>query len=298
MGDVNFSTDNPKDRSSQNSDIAKAPALCFPGYKKKPMPVNCKFFISCAITISLTLSASLRAQKTAPSVSAVTVPFVGCKSDGQVGPEEAPVGNNKIVSISADSAQQLAYYRDKFGFGVLGPRGWHCFGAYGSDGDFLYVSPQPVSRADLFSMDWKGFTGPAIQMTNEYGGTSGRFGVAAIIARVFPSYKEFVHQVMNEDIEAGINPPDTYVFGPYPTDKLMYRGKNVVEYITPPNTEGLGTHSRLMKNSAPIRGAAILVGQTPDLLQLSMRLPKGQRDLAHVIIQQTERDAPHFSNSE
>lgn len=259
--------------------------------------------IGCTITLGVALSAPsvLHAQSatvSTPNKKPITVPFVGCKSDGQVGPEDAPTGKRKIVVISADAAQQLAYYKDKFGFGVLGPRGWNCFGAYGSDGDSLYISPLPIDKANLFSINWSGFPGQVIQMTYEYGGTSGRFGVAAIIARVFPAHKDFVQQVMNEDIEAGINPPNQYASGPYRTDKLTYKGKNIVEYITPGNTEGLGTHSRLQKNADPISGVAILVGEAPDLLQLSMRLPKKQRDLGPIIIRQVERDAERLSNSE
>lgn len=255
-----------------------------------------KLRIGHAITLGFAICAPsfLFAQNPTTPVShkpPIKVPFVGCKSDGQVGPEDAPAGKEKIVTLPADIAQQLAYFKDKFGFGVLGPRGWHCFGAYGSDGDSLYISPLPINRAYLFSMNWSGFTGPVIQMTDEDGGTSGRFGVAAIIARVFPAYKSFVQQVMNEDTEAGINPPNRYASGPYPTDKLTYRGKNIVEYITPGSTEGLGTHSRLQKNADPISGVAILVGEMPDLLQLSMRLPKEQRGLDRVIIRQVENDA-------
>lgn len=264
---------------------------------------RCQLIIHFTIAFAIAICAPslLPAQNTAhpvPHKQPTTVPFVGCKSDGQVGPQDAPTGKDQIVTLSADAAQRLAYYKDKLGFGVLGPRGWHCFGAYGSNGDFLYISPLPINRANLFSMNWSGFTGPVIQMTDEDGGTSGRFGVAAIIARVFPAYKNFVQQVMNEDIEAGINPPNRYASGPYPTDKLTYRGKNVVEYVTPGNTEGLGTHSRLQKNADPIIGVAILVGEAPDLLQLSIRLPKEQRDLVPLIIQQLERDAAHVSQSE
>lgn len=262
-----------------------------------------KLLASCVILVVLVISAPrvLRAQSVTPltpSVKAAAIPFIGCKSDGQMGPQSAPTGKSQVLAVSASTAQQLAYYKDKFGFGVFGPRGWHCFGAYGSDGDFLYVSPLPINRADLLSMQWSGFTGPVIQMTNEYGGTSGRFGVAAIIARVFPAYKGFVKDVMNEDIEAGINPPNSYASGPYPKDKLTYRGKSIVEYVTAENADGLGTHSRLQKNAIPISGVAILVGPTPDLLLLSMRLPKEQRYLGSVIIQQVERDAASLASSE
>jgi len=66
----------------------------------------------------------------------------------------------------------------------------------------------------------------------------------------------------------------------------------VVEYKTPAQTDGLGTYnSTLKKNNNAIDGAAILVGPTPDLLLLSVRLPPELNGLASVIIRQIERDA-------
>ncbi len=49
--------------------------------------------------------------------------------------------------------------------------------------------------------------------------------------------------------------------GPYPKDLLKYRGDRLIEYETPANMEGLGTHSGLRKNGTAIRGAAILTGE-------------------------------------
>jgi hypothetical protein len=217
----------------------------------------------------------------------VRVPFVGCKSDGQVGPVEAPQRQNKIVAITVESAQRLAYYKSEYGFGVLAPRGWYCFGTYGSNGSTLYVSPEPINPVDLFSTTWKGFTGPVIQISDEIGDTSGRFGVAKTIARVFPAYKAFVKSVIAE----GIEPASSFPFGPYPNDKLTYRSKEIVEFQTPANIEGLGTDPWLQKNGDPIIGVAILMGQEHDLLQLSVRLPPKLTDLTSTIIQQVERDA-------
>src|SRR5215471_420993 len=94
---------------------------------------------------------------------------------------------------------------------------------------------------------------------NAVGETSGRFEVAAIVARVFPAYSWFVKAVIDE----GILPASDFPFGPFPNDKLTYRGKTIVEFQTPANTEGLGTASRLLKNNAPIDGAVMLIGQTP-----------------------------------
>ena len=226
-----------------------------------------------------------RSRKTRALVS-----FVGCESDGQVGPLKAPFGRSRRMAIPAGAAQRLAYYKAEEGFGVLAPKGWHCFGTYGSSGSNLYVSPDPIHAADLFSTNWKGFRGPVIQVSTVNGGTSGRFGVAATIARVFPAHKAFVKKVVAE----GIEPASSFPSGPYAADTLRYRGKNIVEFQTPADAEGLGTQSYLLKNDNPICGVAILFGEEPSLLQLSMRLPAESSDLAQLIIMQTEQEAERF----
>jgi hypothetical protein len=218
----------------------------------------------------------------------IRVPFVGCRSDGQVGPLNAPIGKSKVVPIAAEAAQRLSYYKAEDGFGVLAPRGWYCFGTYGSNGANLYVSATPIHGDDvLFAKKWKGFTGPVVQLSFSDGDTSGRFSVARMIARVFPERGAFVHSV----VEEGIEPANAFPSGPYPKDKLTYRSNDLVEYETPPETDGLGMQSRLLKNSEPIRGAAMLVGETPDLAYLAVRLSPEMSDLAPNIVQQMERDA-------
>lgn len=222
-----------------------------------------------------------------PSLS--RVPFVGCKSAGQLGPLDAPTDKSKIVPLAAELAQKLAYYQAERGSGVLAPRGWYCFSTYGSSGNNLYVTPQPVDARTLFSDTWPGFSGPAIQLSLLYGGTSGRFEVAHVIARVFPAYKAFVRSVIKE----GFDISSSFVFGPYPQDKLIYKSKEIVEYRTPPNTEGLGTNSNLQRNGSPTSGVAILAGipSEPDLWLLSTRLPPNLVGLSTAITQQVERDA-------
>jgi hypothetical protein len=227
---------------------------------------------------------------TRSSNAAARVPFVGCESDGQGGAVKAPSGQSKTLAIPAEAAQRLAYYKAE-GIGVLAPRGWHCFGTYGSSGATLYVSPDPIKGADLFSTSWNGFAGPVIQISSMDGDTSGRFAVAKTIARVFPAHKAFVQAVIAE----GIEPASSFPFGPYAGDTLKYPTKDIVEFLTPAHTDGLGTASWLRKNDSPISGAAILFGKEPNLLQLSVRLPQQASDLTQFIIQQTEREAPHFN---
>jgi hypothetical protein len=106
-----------------------------------------------------------------PGGETAQVPFVGCASDGQLGPVKAPEGNAKSVVVSLGAARRLAYYEAEDGIGVLAPRGWHCFGAYGSNGATLYIAPDPISSSDLLSQDQKGFAGPAIQVSYMSGDT-------------------------------------------------------------------------------------------------------------------------------
>jgi hypothetical protein len=192
-----------------------------------------------------------------------------------------------LLPLTIEAAQRVAYYKAEQGIGVLAPRSWHCFGVYGSDGYALYVSPAEIVPANLLSSGWSDFDGPVIEIAGSNGDTSGRFTVARTIARVFPTHRDFVENVIAE----GIEPASAFPLGPYPDDKLSYRNKEMVEYETPANKDGLGTNSRLKKNDDPIRGVAILVGETPDLLLLSIRISPDPTNLTAAIVQQVERDS-------
>lgn len=222
-----------------------------------------------------------------PQSAGVTVPFVGCVSDGQAGQQAAPRGQSLPVAIPAAMAQRLAYYKAEYGPGALAPRGWNCFSSYGSDGSNLFVSPDPINASVLSSVDWKGFTGQVIEVSEMAGGTSGRFEVAKVIARVFPVYKTFAQNVIAE----GLEPASDFPFGHYPNDKLTYRGKNIVEFETPANSQGLGTDSRLQMNASPIDGVAIVAGADTDLVQLSARVPASDSDLIPAMVAQAESEA-------
>jgi hypothetical protein len=189
--------------------------------------------------------------------------------------------------MTPGEAAKLAYYKSEKGIGVLAPRGWHCFGTYGSGGDTLYVTPHPINHATIFSAGPGGSDGPGIEAAYRSGGASGRFAVAEVIARVFPAYRAFATELMRE-LE---NPSDSFTFGPYPNDNLLYKSRALVEYRTPAQTEGLGTYSWLTKSSIPIEGAAMLVGDEPELALLSVRLPTPLNGLTATIIRQFEREA-------
>jgi hypothetical protein len=156
------------------------------------MEKHCLFLASLAVASAFSGSPWSFSQATPAASTAMSqIPFVGCASDGQAGPQAAPTGSSKTLAISAAGAERLAWYKALYGPGVLAPRGWHCFSIYGSDGSNLFVSPDAIDSKTLLSVDWKGFAGQVIEISVSSGGTSGRFEVAKVIARVFPAYKAF-----------------------------------------------------------------------------------------------------------
>jgi hypothetical protein len=216
----------------------------------------------------------------APGLFAQTarVPFVGCAQDGQAGPVDAPKEIGKTVKAATSAAKRLAFYATADGFGALAPRGWYCFGIYGSSGGSLFISSRPIKIDDLFRRTE--MEGPVVELDATEGGGSGTADVAEVWARVFPQYWPIVKGLIkNGDL------PAEYAFGPYPDDKLLIQRARLVRFRTPPHSEGLGTRNRLKANDDPIDGVAILEGRNPDLLMLRVRLPRELRDLASVIIQ-------------
>jgi len=241
-----------------------------------------------SLTLVFIAMFSLSAFSHANAQASSSVSYVGCPSDGQLGSRRAPHRKAKSLTLSPEIANQLAYYQAEQGSGVLAPRGWHCFGVDGSNGSSLFVAPQKIDSKLVFRTNG-GFLWPVVQISDSFGGTSGRFEVASIISRVFVSHKAFVSTVIAEGFETATNFPS----GPYPKDKLIYRSKEVVEYETPPQVEGLGTRSRLQKNDRAITGVEILVGpdEELDLVSLSVRLPQSSEVLNRAIVQQTRREA-------
>jgi hypothetical protein len=213
------------------------------------------------------------------------IPFVGCPSDGQVGPLKPPHGAPKAVHASREAASHLAWYQAEQGSGVLAPRGWHCFSTYGSSGSSLFVAPQSLDSKFFFSSKDHSFFGPAIQLSQMIGDTSGRFSVAKSVARLFPAHRDFAESVRDEHL--GL---DTLPTGPSPTDKLHYLSKEAVEFITPPNHDGEGTHSFLTKSNLPITGVVMLTGEELSCTTLSIRLPPDLADLGPIITKQLEHN--------
>jgi hypothetical protein len=224
------------------------------------------------------LTAMIGAAVTSASSAAPTstVLFVGCPSDGQTGPEPAPKKPAKMPRVTGPEASKLAYYKSS-ALGVLAPRGWHCFGLYGSNGSTLIVTPEKHGE-DLFEPG-SDLKGPAIQLSVSAGDAAGRDEVAEVAARLFPSRKEYVEGVMAE----GLEPRSSFHFGPFPTDTIRRYGDDVVEFETPANKVGMGTRSWLVSNGDPIRGLAMMTSAN-DLVLLVVRVPKGQRGLATTIV--------------
>jgi hypothetical protein len=249
------------------------------------------FFVSTmgAVAALLCGCAPAYGQSTATrSVTGVSIPFVGCPSFGQVEVLEAPKGTSETVAIGAQDGKALAYYKSADGITVLAPRGWYCQGASGSGGAALFLGPKPVVHS---SSGWEGLGGAAIEVNDISGENSGRYEIAELVARVFPAYRSFARRVWDFD--------SALPSGPYPKDALVYRGKTVVDYRTPAQTEGLGNfHSWIGKNDLPIAGTAILlmepthhVGDVPHLLLLSVRFSPDLSRLVPTIVRYVEREA-------
>jgi hypothetical protein len=223
----------------------------------------------------------------------ISVPYIGCSGDGQTGPYAAANGKPKHVNLQPAMADQLAWYEyngDAGHFGTLGPRGWNCFATIGSNGWTLYIAPEPLDSAKLLEhKNWKGFTGPAIQLSGSDGGKSGRLEVAQVVARVFPAHRDYARKIIKE----GFGPASEYPFGPFPSDHLTYKSKELVEFTTPARQRGLGTMSWLLPSDQPIIGFALLsIGSNVDteLLHLSIRLPLSLSPVGATLIQQAEAD--------
>ena len=243
--------------------------------------------LSFVLLALIAVSCSLIKSQQTPAIS--IVPLVGCIRQTMTDPAPLPMpkGQDKAIQMDEKSARRLAYYAAGSS-GVLAPRGWHCFETRGSNGFILFVTPQLINSLP------SNVTGSAIQVSYSDEGTSGRFEAAKIIARVFPTRRAFVRQVIKE----GLEPATDFPSGPYLTDQMIYRRDLVVEYRTPPHTDGLGTEGRLRKNYAPISGV-IIENPMGDgyLLHTAIRLPPDADYLAPAIIQQFELDNQQASNS-
>ena len=225
--------------------------------------------------------ASSSAAAQAPNV--VTVPFVGCPQDGSYGASPAPTGAVKVVQLDAITASKLAFYSD-ISHGILAPRGWSCFGFAGPGATTLYVAPPPVGQSDVIDGNWRG---PVVELFETGNDSQGRFDVARFITRLFPAHQAYAQSVINE----GVEPASDFPTGVPATDKVNRLSDELVEYETPPNTDGLGVAMRLQPGEDPLDGFVLLRGQTPAVVFAAVRLGPEMRDLAPTLVGQVERDS-------
>jgi hypothetical protein len=207
------------------------------------------------------------------------VPFVGCRSDGQMGPQAAPRRAKATPKLPSAYADRLAFYAAADGPGVLAPRGWRCFGLEGSNGVAVIVTPEAHGSELIDARPI--ISGPAVELYSTSSETSGRFEVARVAAGFFPSFKDFVRQVAAEGIEE-IEPSR-----PGPRDQITLRTATKVEFTTPAGQKGLGTRSRLKPSGDPIRGAYVI--DPEGLTTIHVRLPASAGDLAPLVIREAER---------
>lgn len=109
--------------------------------------------------------------------------------------------------------------------------------------------------------------------------------MARVIARVFPEYRWFV-----DGVREGFDDLDL-PSGPVVTDVLKRRGPRVVVYRTPGGMEGLETDGWLKKETWPIDGVVVLVGDMPDLVQVNVRLTERLRWLAPFVLGEAVRES-------
>lgn len=195
--------------------------------------------------------------------SAERVQFVGCAADGQTGAVAAP-NAGQTPDLPSAVARRLAYYKSN-DLGVLAPRGWHCFGDYGSSGAFLIVAPRPIPFGPLTRSSG---AGPRVEVSVRHGGTSGRFAVADAIARYFPAYLDFASTVVAMGFDMAPLPS-----GPYPADRITRLSAAAISFYTPPNRSGEGTGGVIPHHEFGTTGAIVLSGpdDEPDLHRILVR---------------------------
>jgi hypothetical protein len=209
------------------------------------------------------------------------VPVVGCSADGQMGPVKPQAGEAMPVPVEQRVAGQIAYYKGASSLGVFAPRGWYCRAWYGSNGSILVVTPKRL-ESPYFPLP--SISGLAVTIDSSDAGTSGRFHVAIVAARLFPLVGgEFITRVRQEHLIAD----SSFDPEPYPDDQLNYLSDRFVEYTTPANHAGLGTDGMLEMSNLPVRGLTILnlATEVNSLTEVRVRLPASMNSVAQAIVQ-------------
>lgn len=211
----------------------------------------------------------------------VRIPWVGCSSDGQQGPEGPPAAKRfEQVRVDPSLAPRLAYYESSYSVGI-GPRGWHCLALEGSNGDQLIIAQAPLPK-NMLSPKRPSIHGPAIDFGSMFGDTSGRFQVAIWVMRYFPSRRAFARAVIAE----GLEPASDFPAGPIPSDRVLSRTRDRVVVETPPHRKGQGTVGWLAADDLPVVSVVTFTADPPGGAALSVKLPPEQRDLLPAILGQ------------
>lgn len=216
----------------------------------------------------------------------IAVQFVGCPADGQQGPQATP-RSGRTPKLPRRIAAQLAYYTAPEmadSLGVLAPRGWHCVALYGSSGSELIVTPDKYQADHFMQVKPAPIRGWIVKTSLEYGGTSGRWGVAAAIARFFPQHRSSIFKQF-EGLSIGRLPRDHN-----PNDRVHWRSDRLVRFETVPGRKGWGTRWLLTPSSRPVEGVVKLLPNDGwfDALETDVRLPASIARLTSVILNQPQ----------
>jgi len=216
-----------------------------------------------------------------PIARAETVPVVGCRSDGQSGPLDPPTQPYVGPDVPMPAAAGLAYYVSA-SLGVLAPRGWQCLGEYGSGGSELIVTPDnPGSAIEAVV---RAAAGPSVFLQFVLADNPGRFVIARIAARLFPSAHDFVERIIAE----GIEPRRNFSTSLLPGETLRRLSRTMVEFRLP----GLKwpKDGKDVTVFVPTKGVAILLpNEGMNLVQATVKLPSKLDALSPVIIRWVEQ---------
>lgn len=136
---------------------------------------------------------------------------MGCPAIGGADPDPSAAPNGAPKSLPSQPtirAAGIAFYRAMDGPGVFAPRGWHCRTWHGSNGAFIIVTP----TAPPETIPRESVKGQGAMAIESQGGTSGRFDVAEVSARIFPVVMaDFIARIKAE----GFPSPDFSKIKPY-----------------------------------------------------------------------------------
>jgi hypothetical protein len=209
------------------------------------------------------------------------VDFVGCPSGGQAGYVAPPEGEPRRVTLTEVSAGEIAYYKGSMAPGAFGPHGWHCHAWYGSGGATLLITPEELDHAP--GIAWPAKTSaPAIELSLNEGGTSGRYEVARYALLFFPNaVPDFTRMVKEMEVDVSKSSPQLFA-----KDSVKPITGTMAEFVTPGDAEGFGTEQYLKPSSDPVSGIALLDISTygPNFISVRIRLRASSSRLKSALI--------------